>query len=288
MSSSNRWLILGSLLATFFVADLMIALVLSIRGTVWLAGTVLGLVFAQATLVAIWTAWGNATALVRMGTGLLLIALLTTAVLGLAYRDLSEAEAIVIGVTVPTQWLAVLAPLWLLRLGFGWRVLPLSADDSAGNHNETQFGIGQLLLWMLLVGIVLAVARAAFSLGLMSGGGINTRQAITIIGLLFVNVLLAWPLVRAALGPGKLVRWLLAALVCGGLISLVQLTVFNVVMPGGNGKNLVIINSSQFVLAGGSLLLVRLCGYRLGRGRRKLAKGEAAATLAGDGSCTDL
>lgn len=265
MNTTLRKVILGSLLAGYFIADLLVAFIVRVQGSDALAGLILGMIFAQATLIAIWTAWGNVRAIVRFGTGLLLIGLVTASVAMMSFRDTSPSEAIAIGISVAVQWLAVQFPLWILRIRFQWRLAIEGARQPAGSKKDSQFGIKQMLLWMLLVAILMGITRAALPPEVLSINQVAVLETLTIVAILLVfNTLLAWPLIWGTLYSRNVLVWTPIAVVCGILITLCEVTVFNAAMPGGSANILFLLNFSQYVFVGGSLLVVRLCGYRLG------------------------
>ncbi len=264
MNPNYRRVILGSLLAGYLVADLLVALVLRVQGSEILAGLLLGLIFAQATLIAVWTSWGDARAIVRIGTGTLLIGLVTAAVLAMGLRDTSPSEAIAIAIAVPAQWLAVQLPLWVFRLMCDERLIIDGANPPARLSKDSQFGLKQLLVWMLILGIVMGIARAVLPRDVLQGNRVGARETLAIVlTLLVFNSLLAWPMIWATLRSRLLLVWIPIAVVCGIIITFCEIGIFNATMPGGDGEIFYVLNASQYLFVGGSLLLARLCGYRL-------------------------
>ena len=151
-----RWIILGLLFSSFAVFDLSIATVVELRGNEEKVAFILGTVFAQVIVLAVWSALGPASVFTRMVSGLVLVVLVCLSIFAFGRGD---EEVVAVAGAMFVQWFAVQVPLWVIRLGFGWRLAWPGEETSGSNPNETQFGIRQLLVWTTLVGVALGIGR---------------------------------------------------------------------------------------------------------------------------------
>ncbi|MCO6455572.1 MAG: hypothetical protein J5I93_09780 [Pirellulaceae bacterium] len=264
----TRFHVLGSVLAAALLGDLLIGTVVSSRDEA-VAGLVLGLMFCQATLLAVWTALGPVRLFVRAATGLVLTLLLMAAIFFMAKRSTNPVEAWAISGSLGAQWLAVQVPLWLLRFPFGWSIVDTRRWGHLPQRGENQFGIAQLMAWTLLVALALGIARLVVPDGFNLGSARANQTAVTILLLLLAfNSLLAWPLVWATLAARDLVLWLLLAAICGIALTWGENWAFQRLGPGSDLELFLWLNGCQVVLVGSALLLVRACGFRLQRSVR--------------------
>lgn len=263
-----RFGVLGGLLAAVLLLDLLVGSVVTSRDEA-VAGLILGLMFCQATLLAVWTALGPANLFVRGATGLALTWLLMAAMFFMAMRSTNPVEAWAISGALGAQWLAVQVPLWLLRIPFGWSIVDTRSLGQLPPRDENQFGIAQLMAWTLLAALALGIARLVIPDELNLGSPRAHQTAVTILLLLFAfNTLLAWPLVWATLAARDLVLWLLLAAICGIALTWGENWAFQSLGPGSDLELFLWLNGCQVVLVGSALLLVRACGFRLRRGYR--------------------
>jgi len=183
---------------------------------------------------------------------------------------------------VPSLVAVAAAPLWFLRLIFGWHIRHVSAPPAVFSR---QYSIGSMLTLTTLAAVLLGSLQWARMLfhsragdpvwfWLMCGG--------CAFGALVLSVVTVWP---AALGLSRNPIWgfgILGVLVMG---CLVLLTLYFLVALNNLGGNVrldevllvVGITCSPLLSYFASLSLplwgVRLCGYRLVMGRGGEAKG---------------
>jgi hypothetical protein len=255
-----RFVPIAVLAIVFVLFDMLMATAIELPGDDQ-ATIMLGGAFAQITLLAVWAALGPATVFKRLATSLIAISLVALAVV----VSIDSWKGLWLAM-VTTQWLTIQAPLWVLRLAFGWRLSWPNESIDKANRDDVQFGIRQLMAWTGLVGVTLGVARWLLPEDLSNLGG-NPRHAAIIFGVLSVfNSLLAWPVVWAALMRSRAWAWLIVALFCCIGLTLAEIATFDAA-TGRRGSVYVVwvMNSLQFVTTAVGLLLVRLAGFRLVR-----------------------
>ena len=124
-------------------------------------GLVLGAIFAQSTVLAVWSAWGTWTMFRRVAVSTVLVGIAGSA-LGCCIAKEggnSSIEIMLFSAVILAQWLLVQLPLWLLRFGFGYRLWQASKVALA-HVDELRFGLKHLLAWMTLVGVTLAATTS--------------------------------------------------------------------------------------------------------------------------------
>ena len=260
----TRWIILGLFLSTFFVFDVAVAAFGEVRGDE-MTSFVLGVVSAQITLLAVWTAWSPASVFVRVTSGLTLAALVSLCFYFAIDHGPSEESAAISGALM-LQWIAVQAPLWLIRIVFGWHVGCWDEIDRS-EANETQFGIRQLLVWTMLVAVALGITRIVLPDDVISELETDPRMYVAIISLLAVfNSLLALPIIWACFVKRQMLVWLVAAIGCCIVMSVAEIFAFRTAISESVDTEIFwYLNAVQFIGAYFTLIVVRLCGFRLVR-----------------------
>ncbi len=219
---------------------------------------IVGAIFAQMTVIAVWTALGPANVFVRAISGLFLALLVCLSFYVYMARIGFTETALAISGTALLHWLILLIPLWVSRLVFGWRLCWPGEESSRSSRKELQFGIRQLFAWTVFVAVVLGVGRV-FTLD-----GVDVRADLVVFCAMFggYGSLFAIPIVLAAFVRRWMPFWLVIAVICCVGISVAELISLRAAgfVPDHHTWWL---NGSQFVVAYGSLLLVRLCGFKL-------------------------
>lgn len=266
MNRRRRWIFLGSIGGAFAVFNLLLALALQIRADA-LAGIVLGLIFAQITLLAAWITLGALSLFSRVAAGLIGAGYVVLTLWGFLFRNTSFNEALAITAAVAAQWIVVQIPLWFLRLIARWRIQAPQTSGTEGGMEETQFGIRQLLIWTLLVAILLGLGRLVLTgIDFSPAAAVWNAHFLWIVGLLSAfNSLLAWPLVAAPLAVRRWKRKVVLLPVFVVVITLAE--VFSFVRAMGSVDHEIFwwLNGSQSFVVVAVLLAVRRCGYRLVR-----------------------
>lgn len=264
-----------AVLVCLILVHLLVSLCCSVIAFFWMPNTVvfggifLGTVFAHGTLLAVWIALGRGTFTRRCFLVLLLLATSgTLLILPIACDNPGDAgSALVFGGIILGQWLAVQTPLWLIRLVFGWRIGTLDsvADDSG--REELQFGIKQLLGWTAAVALLLGIGRWFIGDELRENHAEEAwEMAAFALVLVGSNVMVAWPMIWATLVRRWVPAWTTVALVIAVAATLGELEGYNRV-AGGGGDHEVFwwINGVHVTWVYCSLVVMRLCGYRVER-----------------------
>jgi hypothetical protein len=233
-------------------------------------GIALGIVLAQTTLLAVWTALGAAPAMARLAGSLLLLSLSMVAVMILARRDIGSAsEGALIAFMMLGLWLLFQAPLWLLRIAFGLRIDEKSKSITAPAASEKQFSIGQILAVTAMAGALLGAGRLANAWGVFQELFID-REVIVIIGV-FISaaIALAASATFSALARKHVVLWLAQSIVFFAAVVWLALTVIGYATPGAAKEDVFLVwhFAAQYAWLLACLLLVRFAGYRLVRRR---------------------
>ncbi len=255
-----------------------------------------GTIAASAALLAIGIALVCRPPLVRLlaaagGSGLLFgfwtIGFMISNRLSIYQADTEWRLAVVILLCLPLGALAVTAPLYLMRLAFGWRLVERNGADDERGPSPT---LRDLLLAMGLIALAFAGARLAGSLA-QSSGGLSEVQfwvqtgvalgicvvlsAVTTLPLTVVTLRSRWPALALA---GFAV---FAALVLVAIFGMLRLLNNQGILPTPSlsAWDVVGITVSTFaflVSAATPLLLARRGGWRLDWGRQTKAQ-EAKA-----------
>ncbi len=238
-----------------------------------------GAYLALPCLFAIWVALAKQPLTVRLPRAVAFAALLGLMGTWGHVRNTPERKP---DIDFPLILLSVSAlqamPLALLRWWYGWHLRVEGDDDSQG---RVQFGISQLLVWTATTAVLLGLA--GWIVSDWRAVGESLRQARWLgaaIGVLIVSVLslpLLIPSVGFMLGVGRRKSfgiWLLAVAIFVSVAPLAtSLLAFSMGVISGVPVTDVAIASLAVLplLAGflfgllGSLLVIRLCGFRLVR-----------------------
>jgi len=126
-----------------------------------------GCVVAEAGILPAWLVWGRGPLWQRLpwhvGIAFVLFVLWYLGMLVWhlrSYDDRVQVPAMIL-FSLPAVSVAVSAPLWLVRLFFGWRIVP---RDDLNLANE-RLSIRDFLVGMAVVGVALASARLAMAIG---------------------------------------------------------------------------------------------------------------------------
>ena len=232
--------------------------------------TCIGVGFAQVNLAAAFLALGTCTLIVRLEAAAVLITLAYLATVCSFTR--TEEWEIYIGILVGflAEFVVIQTPLWLMRLGLGWRVdhsSRLSADESISSR---QFTIRELLISTTVIAVLLAIARGAI-LSLSIGTLSQTRnQELQYIIALFslmagFNLLLAWPVIGAVLMARGQVFTIPLVIAVAIAATYVEELVFSAIF-GGGGTDVYhffgLLNGSHFMLLLLAFGVARGFGYR--------------------------
>ena len=170
-----------------------------------------------------------------------------------------------VGGAVVVQWLAIQAPLWVLRLGLGWRLSWPGEEAPAPTNNETQFGLRQLFVWTILFAVTFALARWLLPGEAMSGGVQDVSETLAVLIVISVfSSFLALPIIWATLVRRWIALWLPISIVCCVVLAVAEGMAMRRALGTGVDEEIFwALNAIQFVAATASLLLLRGSGVRL-------------------------
>jgi hypothetical protein len=227
-------------------------------------GAILGAIFGQIALLAVWTAWGPSRLHWRAATGLFGMLLLCVSFLYSRRRDLGEDE-FMIALLFLAQWFTMQMPLWFTRIGFRWRLAWPNEVFLDHPRRELQFGIRQLFGWTAMVAILMGICRVVLpELEADRMHGIDARMMIAFAILLFANSLLAVPVVWAAFARTRLTLWWSMAGACAVVLTTAELvTYYFFVFRADDVMVFALVNAMQFAATSVSLLLLRASGFRV-------------------------
>ena len=257
--------LLGAVLAMHLAADGAIALIVFVDNADYLVALMLGFVFAQTLLAAVWTAWAPMAFPWRLGSGLLAICFIIF-VLTLAIRRSAPGDdigPIVYGVILLIQWALLQMPLWFARAAFGHR---LAFQEGPRRHSgrELQFGVGQLLALTACIAVLLTLARWLYSQGAIEEFGRDWRLFLAVVAILAAFPVLApLPAIWGAFASRAIASLTVAAVFLAAL-TIAQWYAFDAVTGDSTELDFfAVMNGSLFLVTAATLLSVRFCGYRL-------------------------
>ncbi len=267
LASLRQRIPLFVLIGVFIACDIAIATVVDARDEV-AAGILLGVVFAQITLIAVWTAFGIRSAFSRMVCGAVLVMLLGLVLVACINNSGASDGQWLWFLIVVSLWFAIQASLWVVRLVFGWRLALANQLAGETDRSELQFDIRQLLVWTALVAITLGIGRSLLPED--SIGAVPRKNTIVVYCVLTsFTCLLAWPVVWASLARRRVLFWLIVAACCCVVLTIAEISTFQAATGRRNDDDSAtfwIMNSLQAFAACGGLLVFRASGFRLVRG----------------------
>jgi hypothetical protein len=261
--SSRFGSILLGLMAAFFLF-VNLAMCVGVRFEGLLVGLVLGVIAAEITLCAMFSALGPFPVFVRVTIGMAgaIVVCLAIFRLGGAGSD----ERLEISAAAFFQWIAVQIPLWFFRLRSGWCLRRTSSDRASFMRQDLQFGIRQLMAWTAVVALLLSIAKLTIPDDSLDQSRSAVVEIITITLILVVfNSLAAWPMIWAAFVRSRMLTWCGVAVACSAILGAAEQWAFVTLIGGVIPGIFIALHAIQLVAVGGSLLLVRLNGVRLVR-----------------------
>ncbi|MDP6443379.1 MAG: hypothetical protein QGG36_22995 [Pirellulaceae bacterium] len=281
----------GERIATWIVVTILIAINLiagSLVGSVFhhspaqhliwalYAGTVLGFAIAQLNLIAIWSALAPGRLLVRLPWSMILLMLMWYALIvgnRAVSRSFSRTEAVQLGLVLVYGWLAAMAPFWIARLVFKWR-LQRGGDEEA----REQFSIRQLLLGMLILSFVLALGRAVLPAGNELFVSMESEIYLILPILTFANMIIVAPSLWVAFWDfERLIVAVAVWLIHCGVVTAIELGVFAATLGPGMDLEAILVfialNYAQFFSVFCTMLALRAIGYGFLRGAQQSPAG---------------
>jgi hypothetical protein len=263
-------LLLFMVIALHLIADLLIGLAFDLDNDQYRTGLLVGVLFGQVTLLAVWTAWAPATFFLRLAGGMMLIGAVAVALAGLILRGgAGHIQAIVFGAILYAQWIASQMPLWMARVFFKQRIVSPTEPAPRAPYREHQFGVGQLLILTACVAAMFGLARWFLTPQLIEefrGGLMGPSLAWVFVLFAGFNTLAPLPAIWAALSRRWAIWLVLAAVYMAG-VAFAEARSFEAVLGPGPVGLFAWLSVSMFITVAGTLLAVRARGYRLAMGR---------------------
>ena len=129
-----------------------------------------GTAIGQILLLALWFSCMNGSWLWRFGVPTVLTALIGyTAAIGIGSLSAEPRAMLVFPLAFQLPLFGLAALLWPICRTRGWRI---AAGVSAVETQRNQFRIGDMLAWMTIIGVFLAIVRRIFTSGEGVGNGI--------------------------------------------------------------------------------------------------------------------
>ncbi|HSG18992.1 MAG TPA: hypothetical protein VLE70_22050, partial [Anaerolineae bacterium] len=136
----------------------LVILVVKVREE-FVAATLIGFLFVQILLAAVWTALAPLGLIKRVITGTVFVLFLCLCIYICAERDGGgSSTSIPIVAAMFGQWLLYQVPLWYMRL-HGWKLDYPGTARSESRRAEVQFGIKHLLMWTTIVAGFMGITR---------------------------------------------------------------------------------------------------------------------------------
>lgn len=264
-----RLLPLAVVLGGLALADIAILTFLEVKSEET-AGLVIGVMFAQIAISAVWTSLGPPRFFPRLVTGISVVALACLTMYVCAMRDSGSDEiGPVLTGAMMLQWLMYQIPLAGSRLQ-GWQMgWPGAPHGSAAG--ASQFGILQVMIWTAVASVFFAVGRVLLGSSTIDSDLFDQENVALFLALSVSNTLLVFPFIW-----GSLVRqsgwgwiWWVIALGWAGLVTAVESFLLDQVLGiRGDQEMFMLLNLAQVIAVTIALITFRIGGFRLVRTTR--------------------
>ena len=248
-----------------------------------ISAAAIGTLIAQPALLALWAGLASQAFSRRFKQSLILLALAYLAVDFAAVHNSDQTgqggEAL-----MPLAWLIGFAvcqlPLWLLRKRFAWQIEPPVGVARPSGIGDNQFSVRGLLAAVSAVALFFAAVRLLHPQPDSDPDRITFLVIYAAMGASLavpgIAVLLTAWLVLAS-GPRNRWKWALGV-VGGCAVAATATAVYFFGSQGEVGEFLAVL-AGTLLSAGGSVMVLRLCGYRLVRagGAQPPALGSSAS-----------
>lgn len=223
------------------------------------AAVVSGIVLAQFGLFAVWAVLGSAPWFVRQPAAMVGIMASFIALMFGARADVKDG--LNMALSLPLIFLCLQAPLWGLRLIWGWQLIPIGGAGATGLADARRFSLAQLFAAITAAAIAMSLARAA---GFES---LPVAVAAAVFGLVVVI-----PCVGSALAARYLTNgtfWILAYAVVATMAVIVLFTSINGAPTGDTLITTELFSISVIGTMHAILAAVRLAGFDLQRASQR-------------------
>lgn len=233
-----------------------------------IAGLLLGTIYGQATLAAVWTAIGPFRFRYRLLLALVCLGGMFAA-LGILASHSPIAGTLMIGVSMVVQWVLVQLPLWCLVWWNGLRIQHVQAAAPTRSVPSGQFGIRQLMVFTAVIAVLLGVGRMLVVAVDWNRAlpGVVVHEAPIFGFIVLVNTLYTLPLALAVLmRRWNLLAWFIGAAMVAAATQ-VEVAVIERMIQGRPNADLNVLlwtmNLCQSVWVVALLAILRVTGYRL-------------------------
>lgn len=233
-----------------------------------IAGLLLGTIYGQATLAAVWTAIGPFRFRYRLLLALVCLGGMFAA-LGILASHSPIAGTLMIGVSMVVQWVLVQVPLWCLVWWNGLRIQHVQAAAPTRSVPSGQFGIRQLMVFTAVIAVLLGVGRMLVVAVDWSSAlpGVVVHEAPIFGFIVLVNTLYTLPLALAVLmRRWNLLAWFIGAAMVAAATQ-VEVAVIERMIQGRPNAELPILlwtmNLCQSAWVVALLAILRVTGFRL-------------------------
>lgn len=254
-----RWLPLA---LNFVLAGVVCLLILFFETQRNIAAALIGFLFVQILLAAVWTTLAPIGLLTRVITGTIFVFYLCLCMYYCAYRD-GGGTGIAVAITgaMFAQWLIYQIPLWYMRTR-GWKLN--SQRSATENRREVvQFGIKHLLVWTTIVAAFMGIVQWVSPQMQLETS--QTADMLTFgLQLTVGNSLIALPVIWGCLTRYYFWLWIIVAIFACVLVCYLQSIAWGSRTMDDNGF-LWIINGTQTAISIIAMLALRLTGLRLNR-----------------------
>lgn len=156
------------LIAAFAVLDLCVGSLMNALDRAdlpYLMFVLAGCVAAQAPLLSAWLVWGNGPLWRRLAFHFSVAGVLATfgliGMLPVVYPSEGVQGPLMVGLSLPTVSVAVSAPLWAMRVFFGWRIV----REEQMAVPDVRITIVEFFIGMTIVAVALTIARLGMEVG---------------------------------------------------------------------------------------------------------------------------
>src|SRR5262245_47252471 len=242
-------------------------------------GMVLGTMFGQATLAAVWTAlgpgrfrWRGALCAAWMALliGSWIAGLFVDTVVHLFRGSRADSDLYLIWISIFGQWLVGQIPLWILRWRYHLRIVSSADDGFELTRGPVQYGIRRLMVLTAVVAVCLGIGRMVvpWIMSIRPTGAFHEAPIVTFV--VFVNLVLALPICLGLLLPRGAAKAAIVALLFVAFATALELSLLPHFAQGPPNPGVIamfwLMNGIQAAWAFAAAVLLRYGGFALASG----------------------
>lgn len=246
-------LLAGATALTYLVLDLVAVRLFEVSQSFPIMSAILGVVLAQYGLLAIWAALGSRPWYVRQPLAMIGV-VMSYGTLAAGGRAGAMKDFVREAPLLPLIFLCLQAPLWLLRLVRGWKIVSIGSPVGNSITDARRLSLRQMFAATTVIAIAIALARIDH----------KVEQGVSImVGAVVVGLMLVAPCASSALGSRSLTAGTFWVIVyaAGGAMALALL----LACIAGTPDRAAIVSLETFSLATvGSMHGILAAGRRAG------------------------